>query len=265
MKQTITITVVGKSGNVIAQSSSESGMARLDFVHVYEEGDKIVVEASATPQPLKLRFDAHVGESRVYLTAERMEYPVPLGLEHDAYPPEAFMGEQHQIEASCIGEAEWNVRRNLSENPLDRRGDTTCYPHCTANAETRGESVFAARNVIDGSLANTFHGEWPYTSWGEDERTDAEIMIEFGREVWIDETRILIRADFPHDNYWTQCRICFSDGSDEILPLIKTEGMQCFSINPRAARWVKLKDFVRSEEPSPFPALSEWEVYGSET
>lgn len=265
MEEKIKIFVVNANGEIIAESTGNTGgRATLCFRHTYAQGDKIVVEGSKYPAALHLHFDDAVKDSDVYLTARTMTYPVPLGLAHDAYPPEAFMGEEHRIEAAYICDEKWNVYKNVSENPLDRRGDTTYYPHCTANAETRGESVFAARNVIDGSLANTFHGEWPYTSWGEDERPDAEIMIAFGRTVKIDKTNILIRADFPHDNYWTQCKICFSDGSEMILPMKKTGEKQCYTFEPKSVTWVKLKDFVRSDEPSPFPALSQWEVFGWE-
>lgn len=50
---------------------------------------------------------------------------------------------------TCFGSC-----RNLAKNVMDQHGETNCYPHASANVETRGEAVFAARNAIDG-----VHGE----------------------------------------------------------------------------------------------------------
>lgn len=58
--------------------------------------------------------------------------------------------------------------------------DVPCYPHATANVETRGESVFAAKNAIDGVRANRSHGEWPYESWGINMQDDAAMKLDFG-------------------------------------------------------------------------------------
>ena len=44
--------------------------------------------------------------------------------------------------------------RNLALNVNDQSCSTTCYPHVSANVETRGEAVFAAVNVVDGVTAN---------------------------------------------------------------------------------------------------------------
>lgn len=80
--------------------------------------------------------------------------------------------------------------------------------------ETRGESVFAARNAIDGVCENRSHGEWPYESWGINMQDDAEMTVEFGQEVVTDRIVLYTRADFPHDNWWTQVTLTFSDGTD---------------------------------------------------
>ena len=78
---------------------------------------------------------------------------------------------------------EVNIYRNLAENVNDQHGDVNCYPHASANVETRGEAVFAAKNAIDGVTANHSHGKWPFASWGINQRDDAEIKLEFGREI----------------------------------------------------------------------------------
>ncbi len=260
MKAEICIQVTNRQGSVVA-SACGCGRTVLEFEHVYEEGDSIIIECSQTPGMFRLCLDDHVKDGVVWLSGHRMEYPIPLGAAHEAYAPEAFLGKAHVITADVL-EIIPGAYGRISENPLDRRGETTYYPHCTANAETRGEAVFAARNVIDGSLENSSHGQWPYTSWGEDENPHAEIKIDFGRPVTVDAMALLIRADFPHDNYWERVSAVFSDGSTLTLQMKKTQKLQRFNFPERTITWVKLKDFVRSDEPSPFPALTAWEVYG---
>jgi hypothetical protein len=72
----------------------------------------------------------------------------------------------------------------------------------------------------------------------------------------------LIRADFPHDNYWKHATLQFSDGSSEELTLEKTKESQVFTFSPRTIEWAKLTRLIKSEEESPFPALTQWAVYG---
>lgn len=263
MHETLQIRVINRDGTELGSAKGEGNLC-LTLTHTYEDGDRIRITCSEAPCFLKISADSHLKESTVWLTENTMEYPVPVQEAREAYPPGAFAGTEHEILVSTLTESFSGEHRLISENPLDIRGKTACYPHCTANAETRGEAVFAARNVIDGSLKNTSHGCWPYTSWGEDENPGAEIKIEFGRTIIADKTAILLRADFPHDNYWKQVTMEFSDRTERVLKLHKTGKFQEFSFPPKEICWVKLKEFVRSEEPSPFPALTEWEVYGWE-
>ena len=122
---------------------------------------------------------------------------------------------------------ELTKNRDLARNPSDLRGDTDFYPHCSANVETRNESVFAARNVIDGLRFNTSHGEWPFESWGIGARTDAWCKIDFGREVIADRMALTLRADFPHDAYWVSGSV-----ADKMGQMICAMGhdMQVFAI-----------------------------------
>ena len=141
--------------------------------------------------------------------------------------------------------------------------EVPCYPHASANVETRGESVFAAKNAIDGVRANLSHGEWPYESWGINRQDDATMKLEFGRPVCVDKVVFYTRSDFPHDNYWTQLTMDFSDGSSEIVPLSKTSRAQEYRFTERVIDSLILRDLKKSDEPSPFPALTQIEVYGT--
>ena len=60
-------------------------------------------------------------------------------------------------------ETDVHAYRNLALNVNDQHGNTVCFPRAHANVETRGESVFAAMNAIDGVTENrsTAHGPMP--------------------------------------------------------------------------------------------------------
>ena len=142
-------------------------------------------------------------------------------------------------------DAELSMTRDIARNPLDLRGDTDFYPHCTANVETRDESVFAARNVIDGLRYNTFHGEWPFESWGIGAREDAWCNLDFGR-----------------DAYWVSGHVVDSTGRDTVFDLARTGERQWIDLGGRALRWLRLERLVKSDDPSAFPSLRAWEVFG---
>ena len=130
--------------------------------------------------------------------------------------------------------------------------------------ETRGEAVFAARNAIDGVYENVAHGTWPYQSWGINRDPNAALTLDFGRPVTVDELRLTLRADFPHDSWWTSATVAFSDGSREVLPLEKSPDPQCFSIAPRTVTRLTLCELIKADDPSPFPALTQIEAWGTE-
>jgi hypothetical protein len=255
------ICVLDRDGKKRAGAKGE-GRAEICFAETYKAGDCIVVESGVYPAALALRFDPAIGEALVWLTA-RLEFPVPQGEQREPYPPGAFGPGKKRLSVSQADEKVWKSYRNLSLNPLDIRGASACYPHCTATVETRGESVFAARNTIDGVVEPFCHGAWPCQSWGNAEDPHAEIMIEFGRPVLADKVVLNLRADFPHDNYWKQARLVFSDGGGVDLALKKTGGDQEFLFPERKIEWVKLKELIKdSDDPSPFPALTQWAVFG---
>ena len=64
-------------------------------------------------------------------------------------------------------------------------------------------NVYVAENYdefvgkIDGLIITPGHGFWPYTSWGEGEDSDAEIVIWFGRKVQAEEVQVFIKEFLP--------------------------------------------------------------------
>ena len=154
--------------------------------------------------------------------------------------------------------------RNLAKNVMDQHRGQECYPHAHANVETRGEAVFAARNAIDGVTANLSHGKWPYESWGINMQDDAQMTLEFGRPVDFDQIVLYTRADFPHDNWWEKVTFTFSDGTSETVELEKSVEPHIISLERRGITWLTFGQLIKADDPSPFPALTQIEVYGRE-
>lgn len=257
---TLCLTVRNAAAAVVCTAQS-AGQASLQMPRAWQPGDEIVLAADRWPVCLRLSFDPHVPEAEVWLAGPQMVYPIPFGEERMPYAPDAFAAPAPTLCARTV--AAPVGRYDVSTNPLDRRGPTACYPHCTATAETRGESVFAARNTIDGLCDNTSHGHWPYESWGDNEDPTAEIMVEFGRPVRVDTLQIWLRADFPHDNWWQSGTLDFSDGSSETLTFQKTGVEQVFAFAPRTVTWAKLRALKPDPtDPSPWPSLRQWRFWG---
>lgn len=237
----------------------------------YQPGDRIIFETDDFPGYYVIRADGGMDEAYVYLTEGRLEYPIPFepeaahfGMARISYCPGSFAGQQHYLSMRRAKPAENANYRNLAKNVIDRADAAGCWPHVHANAVTGGPvaPLFSPRNVIDGVLANSCHYPWPFQSWGIDQREDAEITLEFGRPVDIDELRLITRADFPHDSWWERATVSFSDGSSETLEMQKSAAPHVFAIARRGITWLRIGQLIRADDPSPFPALTQIEVWG---
>ena len=204
-------------------------------------------------------------ESFVYVTKEEVIYDVPFEEKKTSYNLKSFSGERHYLTLRPAKAWEIGAYKNLAKNVMDQHGDPGCYPHASANVETRGEAVFAARNAIDGVVANLSHGNWPYESWGINRQDDAEMTLEFGRPVDFDTIVLYTRADFPHDNWWVKATLTFSDGTSQVVDMEKSVESHTFAIEKKGITWVKLGQLIKADDPSPFPALTQIEIYGTES
>ena len=256
----ITIELKDALGNLIA-AASHATETLLCVDRVYQPGDQIILSGA---KHLHVQMDQGMPDGEIFLPQEKMTWNVPAGEHRLAYAPGIFEAERHTVSARVMTEDEIAARRNVVRNPADLRGDTDFYPHCTANVETRNEACFCARNVIDGLRFNTFHGEWPFQSWGIGAREDAWCRLDFGRNVQVDEMALTLRADFPHDAYWTRGHVILSDGTDKEFSLEKSGDRQYISLGRHIVRWMRLERMIKSDDPSAFPALTEWEVWGSD-
>lgn len=258
----LNIKIVNADGIVLSETESVD-FADLVYKEAYQEGNKILLSSSVTPIFLSVQLDDAIGKSSVYLT-DKLEFEIPFGEKKANMSPKAFEGTTHYLFAEVVTELELGVYRNLACNPYDVAGQAVCFPHASANIETRNETIFAARNAIDGVRANLFHGEWPYTSWGINRRDDAEFKLEFGRKVVVDKILIYTRADFPHDNWWEQISISFSNGDKICKGLEKSRFAHVITFKEKEIEWLKLHELIKADDPSPFPALTQIEVYGKE-
>lgn len=256
----LTLKVLSQRGTLgISRGENEVSLV---YTNEYQEGDRIALETSEENLYVMIQIDDAMLPSFVYLTKQGVEFIIPFGEKRICYAPKVFSGNKHLITARIATKEEISSYRNLALNPMDQHGDTYCYPHATANVETRGEAVFAARNAIDGIKENRSHGEWPYGSWGINRNPDATMKVEFGRTVEIDKIVLYLRADFPHDSWWKEVTICFSDGTSILSPLTKTGEAQTISFEKKKVEWIQLEKLLKADDPSPFPALTQLEVYG---
>lgn len=254
------IKILDKNMQVKAENrgSKEIGLV---YSQAYQEGDSILFETDKKPVYVWLQLDDALGKSLVYITGT-VAYHIPFAEGRTNLSPKVFSGEKHLLTVKEANAYEIDAYRNLALNVCDQHHIENMYPHAVANVETRNEAVFAAQNAIDGVTVNESHGEWPYESWGINRQEDARIRIDFGRLVKVDSIVLYTRADFPHDNWWEKVSFTFSDGSSLDMKMEKDSKPHSISFAERTVGWVEMHDMKKSEDPSPFPALTQIEVYG---
>lgn len=256
----ITLKVIDAAGAVKAVTAGERE-AILVYRGEYQPGDRLQLATSHAAH-LWVSLDAGVMPALLYLQDEPFNFLIPFSETRKTYAPLAFDGVLHRLQVRQAEPSEIATRRNLAFNPLDQHGNQALFPHAEANAETRGEAAFAARNAIDGEKASHDHGYWPFTSWGINRNPDAALTLHFGRPVLIDQVALYLRADFPHDAWWESATISFSDGSTQQLCLEKSGGSQNFALQPRIIEWARLHSLIKADDPSPYPALTQIELWG---
>ncbi|WP_210117184.1 carbohydrate-binding protein [Treponema parvum] len=257
-----TVSVKKKDGSQALSVKGENELFAF-YNKIYEEGDRIEIEPSDKNFFAIVQIDQALQPSFVYCTGA-FSFPIPFEEKKRCYPQQSFSGEGHYIYIRKARPEEIGVRKNLALNPCDWHENATFFPHASANVETRGESIFFARNAIDGCIANDHHGSWPFASWGINRDPSAELRIDFGREVCADELVFYLRADFPHDAWWKSGTVHFSDGSSYVAEFIKTGSAQRFKIEKRVISWLTFGSLIKADDPSPFPALTQLEVFGTE-
>ncbi len=247
---------------VKAQEEGEESV-RLYFNGEYRNRDHIIFSGLEKGTYYVINVDSALGEAFVFVDTDIIRYDIPYYESRESYNPIAFSGNRHFVTIRKAFDFEITNRRNLALNPFDQAYFTDVYPHASSNVDEEVITMFKSQNAIDGIVATKNHGEWPYESWSVNRRDDAYLKIDFGRSVDICEIRLYTRADFPHDNYWVSGTFEFSDGSKEKITMEKhIDEPHIFKISKKKVSYLMLKELKKSDEQSPFPALSQIEVYG---
>lgn len=245
-----------------AEEILEEGNNCICYNAEYHPGDHIVIEVCA-PGYYVIRLEDTLGEELVYFAKTTFSYAIPFAEGRIAYNPRSFTGTAHYLSARAATAAEVTQYQNLAQNVYDCHGNESCFPHAVANVETRGESVFAARNAIDGVICPWGHGAYPFGSWGINRRSDATWSLDFGREIVADKLVVYLRADFPHDAWWESIQLTLSNGEKKLLSLRKTGDAQVFALNNVVITGLTLDELKKADDPSPFPALTQVQVFGT--
>ncbi|MFM1538785.1 hypothetical protein [Helcococcus bovis] len=227
----------------------------------YNPGDYIKVSVSEKNTFLCVKLDETFDESMIYFgdTTEFI-YKIPFGTEKEVMKDTAFLGKSVLISARYPNESEIKSYQNLSKNRHALDFDQNIYPFASTNSGT-SRPAFMAKNAIDGIYANDDHGVYPYQSWGTNQKDDAELKIEFGRDIKVNKLGITLRADFPHDIYWKNLTVYFSDDTEIKINLEKTSKTQYFDIEQKEISWVVVKNLIKGEE-GDFAALTQFELWG---
>ena len=198
--ETVSLKVLSAMGQTKAACAEEK-QTSLVYDEEYEPGDRIMLSVSKAGGYYVLQLEDTLAPALVYVTRPEVEYRIPHGDDRIVFSPKSFSGRRHLIRARIARPEEVAARRNLAFNPYDCHDSRIFYPYASANMETRGEAVFAARNAVDGIYENGAHGSWPYQNWVINRDPNAALTIDFGRAVTVDEIRLTLRADFPHDSW----------------------------------------------------------------
>lgn len=265
------------SGSGNTYTDEQAGFVELHVPQKYQNGDRITVELPEGEKYLMLALSSRVGEAMIYvpngtytLTLTNLDKVFPSTMN----PNSSVAYISNIITARVATEEDLNERHNLALNPYDVKGVTGSYPHVTTSTDwenSPGDAAFLGRNAIDGFYANNGHGNYPTQSWGPAQQTtdpfDRQyLQVDFGREVYADQVQIHIRADFPHDTYYTSATLEFSDGTTEEIKLTKTAEAQVFDFEPRMTSYVKIKDLrVVDHNGDDWAGITEFSVYGTET
>ena len=252
--------ILDKNGEVRFSHSARE----IDTVYngEFSEGDKIVV-SSTLCEFLTISLDDVLGEVTIFNPQGRFEYEIPSKAFSAMYSAETFAGDSHRIKVREATDEEAYGVKNIALNPYDMRGQKKYFPHASANFVTRDDPCFFERNAIDGVHETAGHGTYPYHSWAGGAREDLEYVLDFGAPVEVEKVVFYLRADFPHDTYWKNIDVEFSDGSRATAEFDMTgDGQELSLPEPVTTKKIKLTNFKQVSYPLSWAALSEIEVYG---
>ena len=222
-------------------------------------------------------------ETLLYSKSGQFKIEVPKGKNAAIYP--SLPKEATTISAKIPNANELSEIRNLALNPYDvmaieeypgsgttivQKEDSpsinseSMYPHAYANAITRGEASFFARNAIDGQTNSAGHGDYPYESWGYDQKEEASFTLYFGRPVTLSSIGLTLRHDKAnnHDTYWKSATIAYDGGEIEIELEDKGEEQEFTFDKEIVTDFIRIRDIVSAQTGQGYAALTEISAYG---
>ena len=197
-----------------------------------------------------------------YIKEVIFKYFIPCGNERKSYSYKAFYNKKHLIRVSKASYQQINAYQNLALNTSDQVYLLNVYPHATSSEDCSLSPVFQPKNVIDGLTFNTEHGRWPFTSWSYQQNPQATLTIHFGRKVNVQDIHIYLRADFPHDSYFQNISLEYSNHHCSHFSLQKVSHVQTFSVDEEDVEWIRFYQFKKADEKAVFAAITQIEVYG---
>ena len=258
----ITLSLYNQNNEIVKTNTDEYD-TYLGFKRAYAWGDYFQVDVDHAPCYIVAQLDPGLSPALIYLTEPTWKYRIFFDLQREwPYSKGVFSNRFSYAKVRFANPEEIKMHQNLAVNSHDQHHDSAAFPHAWANAETENLSVFWAKNAIDGDLENHGHGNFPFQSWGIAGRDDAELIIKFGRHVKLDGVGIVLRADYPHDTYWKEATLKFSNGQEEKVHLENTDQRQKFSFKPVVTESLTFTNLIKDSESDAFPALTEIEAYG---
>lgn len=131
----LSLKIINKNDRTMYVNSGENEVTLIS-TDEYQEGDRICLEASEKNIHIVVQVDDALGPAFVYIT-DNVYYYIPFGEKRICYSPKVFSGNRHYLYARVAREDEIKAYRNLALNVMDQHVDTHCYPHATANVETK--------------------------------------------------------------------------------------------------------------------------------
>lgn len=171
----------------------------------------------------------------------------------------------------CLGMHAFGQYKNVAVNPNDVRAAGHGFPHASSNSEypcqpgspanCAPDTSFLALNAIDGRTGNTCHGSLPNCgSWGPQMIAGLWWRVDFGHDVQVDKVTIWIRHDFPHDSWWKDATLVFSDSSKVTIHPDSVSLGQPFTFTSRVTNSLTITNLVYNE--NKWCAFAEVQVWG---
>ena len=248
----------------------------------FAAGDEIAISSSS---PYIYLEGLGQPETLLYSPTGQFRVEIPKGKNVAIYPS-SFKG-KGVFSARIPSENELLKEHNLALNPFDvmgigeypgsgttvimaddspERSSQTMFPHAYASVITRGEASFFARNAIDGNTRSDGHGNYPYESWGYDQKEEATFTLYFGRKVSLSSLGFILRHDTAsdHDTYWKSVTVEYEGGS-QIFELSNSGQEQKVELDEDVLTdYIRLKDIESAKTGQGFAALTEIMAYGKE-